>query len=417
LRADRLGVYGHPKPTTPRLDAFARDAVRFSHAYAHSSETRFSLASLLTGFHPHETRVPHGRTLPGEVETLAEILRAHGRATAAVVSNYVLRGDRGWRQGFDVYDDQMPQHEIPRNWPERIATDTTQRAVELLEDLHRSPFFLWVHYQDPHGPYTPPPPYADEFRDRARPPQLLRVNPGLSGLGGIPSYQRLGDERDLNFYVSQYDGEVRYVDEEIGRLLAALRRLGAYDRTLIVFTADHGESLGEHDHYLAHMEYLYSELTRVPLLIRFGDERGGTRDDFVQHVDLLPTILAALELPVPAGLRGSDLRAPRSGDPAIFSEIDLPSEPGGRRTSLVWRGFRLIHSRPGDRFELYDLASDPGELRDLAPDPAQAARLAEMSARLLELEVEDRLGIRSAEPPPPLSEDERRKLEALGYVR
>jgi arylsulfatase A-like enzyme len=112
LRADRLGAYGYAKPTSPRLDAFARDAVRFSQAFAHSSETRFSVASLLSGFHPHETGVTDTAMLPEEVETLAEILRGHGFATAAVVSNYVLRGRRGWRQGFDVRRRDEPAGDV-----------------------------------------------------------------------------------------------------------------------------------------------------------------------------------------------------------------------------------------------------------------------------------------------------------------
>jgi arylsulfatase len=418
LRADHLGVYGYARATSPHVDAFARDAVRFENAYAHSSVTRFSVASLLTGFLPHETGVTEGDHLPDEVQTMAELLRARGFATAAVVSNYVLRAKRGFDQGFDVYDDHTPGSEAGgRAWPERTADATTDRALELLEQLRLSqPFFLWVHYQDPHGPYTPPAPYRERFRDPKLPPRPLPVNEGLSGIGGIPNYQRLGGERDFHFYLSQYDGEIAYMDEQFGRLSSGLRRLGLWDASIVVFTADHGESLGERNHWFAHMEYLYGELTRVPLIVRFGDGRRGVRADRVQHADLLPTVLAAFGLPAPPGLRGHDLRVAGAPEREIFAEIELPFVRGGRRTSLVRDGFRIVHNRPAGSFELYDLTADPAETRDLAGDAAHASRLAALREALLRLEAEDRLRVGAA-PAPALSEEERRNLEALGYVR
>ena len=168
LRADHLGCYGYPLDTSPNIDAFASEGLLFANAMSHAADTRFAMASLLSGYLVHETRVLESQVLSEDLEMLPEILQADGYATAAVISNYVLRMGRRYEQGFDVYDDTMEQRERRRGSPERTAKRTTDRAIELVEELAGHPFFLWVHYQDPHGPYTPPPGLVEQFLDTSR---------------------------------------------------------------------------------------------------------------------------------------------------------------------------------------------------------------------------------------------------------
>jgi len=414
LRADHLGAYGYPRDTSPNIDRLARDGQLFENCVSQAPETRPSLASLLTGFLPHETRVMDTHVLPEGVTTLAEILRARGHRSVAVTSNYVLKSAWGWSQGFEVYDDTMESRERVRGVPERTAKDTTDRAIALLERYHADPLFLWVHYEDPHAPYTPPGDLARLFDDPSQEPRPLRLNPGLSGQGGIPAHQQLDGERDYNFYVARYDAEVRYMDRELGRLLDALELLGLYDRALIVLTADHGEAMGEKDYYFAHIEQLFHGLLHVPLILRYGSELSGRRTDFVQLLDVLPTILAVAGIDSDPALRGRDLRAAPAGGVEIYSE--QPSGPTPRR-SLVVNGLKLVYEPDSDRYQLFDVRVDPGEARDLSAEPPYRQVAADLARRLASIDQQDRLKLAAPGAALPLTDAERERLRALGYAR
>jgi arylsulfatase A-like enzyme len=414
LRPDHLGCYGYPRETSPAIDRFCREALVFEDCLSHAPETRYSVASMLTGFYPHETGVFEAVALSDGVETLAEILGSQGYETAAVISNYVLSRGRGYEQGFDVYDDTMTDVEAVRPWPERIATRTTDAAIEILRQERHRPLFLWIVFQDPHGPYTPPADYLRMPGPWKGPAREVPLNRGLSGRGGIPSYQQLGSS-DFGFYVSRYDGEIRYLDAQFDRLIAELRRQGLYDDTLIVFTSDHGEGMGEHDYYFAHGENLYASQTRVPLILRWGDRLVGRRSETVQHVDLVPTVLGVVGIDPDPRLRGRDLREPGEVGVEVFSEMSSPLVEERFKFSLVQDELKLIYTPALERYELYDLVNDPAETDDRVDDPQQRARLTEMKSALHRLRAEDRL-LLDAGPPPALSDEERRKLEALGYL-
>ena len=272
LRPDHLGCYGYSRDTSPAIDHFAKEAMLFENCLSHAPVTSSSCASLLSGFLPHETKVFENAPLPLEVTTLPEILQQHGYKTAAVVSNYVLRKTRGWEQGFQLFDDTMTNREMVRNYPERIAEHTTQQAIKFLKQFNNVQLFLWIHYQDPHGPYTPPDAFADLFIDSAQTPRTLKLNQNVNGLGGIPAYQKLGTHTDYHYYVSQYDSEIRYLDEHFKQLMDALKTLDRYDNSLIVFTADHGEGMGENNYYFAHGDYLYNSQIHVPLVLSNTDK-------------------------------------------------------------------------------------------------------------------------------------------------
>jgi arylsulfatase A-like enzyme len=365
----------------------------------------------MTGFLPHETKVVKNQPLPKEVETIAEILSERGYRTAAVISNYILRAGQGFEQGFELYDVEMDQSESVRGTPERTASQTTDRAIEVLEMADDRPLFFWVHYQDPHGPYTPPGSYAERYQEPEATARELPFNNSINGFRGIPRYQRLGEQNDYHFYSARYDGEIRYLDFELGRLFAALKRLGHYDHALIVFTADHGESMGEHEFYFMHGQHLYGDAIRVPLILRYGDSLNGRRADFVQHLDLLPTVREVLGLDPDDRLRGGDLRQPQPADREIVSLMSYTA-------SLIRDGFKFINTPKRQRLELFDLVSDPGELKNLATLPEHEPRMREMAIRLGEIFQENRLDLAptAPAPAPAPTADELEKLRALGYV-
>ena len=417
LRADRLGGYGCSRATSPQVDRFAQDALLFERCLSHAPVTSSSFASILSGFLPHETKVLENNPLPPEVETLPEILQREQYKTAAVVSNYVLRRRNGWAKGFMVYDDRMDELELVRRSPERIAQGTTDRAIELLRQFQQERLFMWVHYQDPHGPYTPPARYAKMFLDANQEPRNVEVNRSLSGRGGIPSYQKLGEHRNLHYYVAQYDGEIRYFDEHFGRLMDALKQLGLYEEALIIFSSDHGEGLGEHNYYFAHGENLYAQLMHVPLIIRYGKHLTGRRTDFVQHLDIVPTIFEVLGRKVDSRFRGRDLRRKHPGDKEIFAEMASPMVKDGLKFSLVFGGLKLIYTPRFRQYELFDLNRDPAETSDLAKDASYQDRLADLRTRLERVGREDLLGLNIVNKPQPLTDEEREKLRSLGYVQ
>ena len=393
LRADLLGAYGQTRPTTPGLDAFAREALLFESAYATAPWTQPALSSLHTGQMPEEIGAAPGnlRMMPTEVVTLAEVLRAHGIATAAVVSNNLLArpaerwGDVGLAQGFAHYDDRMLARELNRDMPERGAADTTDAAIAWLRSFQEKgaaqPFFLWVHYQDPHGPYTPPAEVARAFDGEHPPEPRLPLGKTMSGKGQIPRYQVLGDEQRPGVYSDRYAAEVHYFDAHLARLLEWLRQAGWYDEALIVFTSDHGESLGEGDHWFCHGEGLQREVVRVPLLVRFpGGALPGrsptapARDSgLAGHVDVWPTVLASLGVAVPPR-RGHSLWREHPPE-RVLGHAFLPAPGKGTPLWAVTDGrYRVLWTTDATP-QLFDHATDPGETRDLMgvrPDLARA---------------------------------------------
>lgn len=321
LRADALSTYGAPATASPELAAFAAQAVVFDRAIAAASYTGPSHASILTGLGPRQHRMglTNGRRALGDEPRLAEAFRKSGYATAGFVSNQVLRAETGVAAGFDVYDDELPTVELnrPKNF-ERIAEDTVRRALGWLAEPRKQPFFVWVHLQDPHGPYDAPAPYRDLFPARATGEIELPVLDRDRGPGGIPRYQQLAGLRLPGQYRARYAGEVAYADAWVGRLLAAARAQGPL---VVAVTADHGESLGEGDRYFEHGHDVTPELCRVPLLLSAPRLAAGRCSAPVAHVDLMPTLLELAGVPPPAGGAGLAL------GPYLRGEREFPARP------------------------------------------------------------------------------------------
>ncbi|MGH7150835.1 MAG: sulfatase, partial [Planctomycetota bacterium] len=344
LRADRLGFSGHPRARTPVLDDLAGRGVRFETALASAPVTLPSHATILTGLDPphHGVRDNGLFALGGDQVTLAEILAGAGYETAAVVAAFVLDARYGLAQGFATYDDRMvPLEGASAAIAQRPANQVTDAALAWLDRrTDTGPFFLWVHYFDPHMPYEPPPPFG----------------------GATPE--------------DRYDGEIAFVDAELGRLLRGLDGRGLGERTLLVFTSDHGEGLGEHGER-THSLLLYDSTMLVPLLFVPPGERGRGRvfdDRAAGGIDVLPTALDLLGLPVPGGLDGESLaRPPRDPDRPLYLETFAPLHTCG------WSPLHALR-RLRDKFieapvpEYYDLRSDPWESRNLFPQAPPSAR-------------------------------------------
>ncbi len=416
LRADHLGCYNYFRNTSPNIDRFAEDSLLFEKCQSHAPVTSSSFASILSGFLPHETKVFENLPLPEKLPILQESLKQNGYKTIAVVSNYAIRKEKGWARGFTMYDDEMTTIENVRHHPERIAEETTNRAIKLLKQFHKDRIFMWIHYQDPHGPYTPPKRYSNLFPGHRQKPNNLMLNKAPHGYGGIPSYQKLGDHRDYYYYVSQYDLEIRYMDEQFKILIDTLKKYDQYDENLIIFSADHGEGMGEHNYYFAHGDNLYNSQLHVPLIMRYGNTLKGRRSDFVQHLDIVPTIKNIVGIKKDTRLRGTDLFKQGSKKKEIFAEMKLKSAPGRGKFSITIDGLKLIHSlREG--FELFNLEEDPYEKQNLITNPDYMKQKNDLFTRLNHIREENAIGLNIVNKPHLLTEEEKRKMRSLGYVQ
>jgi arylsulfatase len=420
LRADRLGAYGSTRGLTPHLDALAAESLVFERAYATAPFTVPSLVSLHTGRYPAELGLQINLSeLRGDVATLAETLAKHGWRTAAVVSNVVLRQRDDLARGFEIWDDTMDETEAVRLWRERTALPTTDAALRLVDLWRRDPevsgrpLLLWVHYQDPHGPYTPPPGYRERYTEQEqrlggdrRLPEVV----GSFGEGGIPRYQLLDERHDAAFYRAGYAAEIAWMDEQVGRLLDGLRERGLLSE--VVFAADHGEAMGEHDFWFSHGHHLTDEAVQVPLMLRLPDLAPGRRGDVASLVDVFPTLLAAvLGTPPDPALPGRDLLAEDAASRDSVPLLSTLSAYSKRRLGIVADGYKLILTRTNDVWQpqLFRLGHEDVDLA--APAPQVTSRLREQLWSL-----RDRYDAGALAPVRQISERQRQQLEALGYV-
>lgn len=385
-RADHIGCYGYAQAQTPVLDGLASSGVLFENCIAVAPITLPTHASILTGLYPfhHGARNNATHYLPDEVETLAERLAAGGFETGAVVSSVVLDSRYGLDQGFTTYDDDLSHSDVPDGFHlrETLAEDTTRRALRWLDARSGERWFLWVHYFDAHSGYTPPEPFAARFSD------------------------------------SPYDGEIAYADAQLGVLLEELEERGALARTLVVATADHGESLREHGE-ATHGMFIYDATTRVPLIVSHPSLAAGTRvPRVVSQVDLTPTILELVGLPEPEKTDGASLALQLRGQALQLDARPAYSESLTPLFNHGWSDLRAARDQAGryvraPRQEVYDTSRDPGEVDNLFPSsPERAQPYVRWLAELLPEDEADVRAIAGAE----MDEDLRSTMAALGYT-
>jgi arylsulfatase A-like enzyme len=307
LRADRLACYGGPPDVGTALCGVAETGTRFDWAFATAPSTSPSVASLLTSQWVPQHRVSQNlaTVLPDEAVTVAEALRGAGYTTAAFVSNPMLARRRRLDQGFVHYDASMTGRERNRGtYRERDAGSTTDAALAWAREQATPPWFLWVHFQDPHGPYDPPGAARPQDPPGAR---RLPIGTNNAGRGSVPRYQFLPGARAPETYAARYLDEIRFLDAELARLLDGLDALGEPPAVLV--TADHGEAFGEDGYFFAHGHSVGLDQIRVPLLFRPPPGRAGLGvvTAPVSLVDVAPTLLALAGVAPPADFAGRPL--------------------------------------------------------------------------------------------------------------
>lgn len=436
LRADRIAAYGLRPAVSPGADALAARGALFQNAYSPCSWTTPAVVSMLTSRYPSE----HGVTdfearVPRRLPYLPEVLAAGGYETAAVVGNPLLGHSGGFDRGYDIYDTypgsverslllvsagnsllragvKLPLHRrvklYPRLglvFPPRVRVglsdymrgdEVTDLSLSMLDSLRRKPFFLYVHYGDPHTPYLHHP------------------------YGYLPRPAEIAPER-RDEVIETYDEEAEFVDGEIARLVDGLEARGLAESTIVVLVADHGEEFLEHGVW-EHGHNLHEQVLRVPLILAGpGIPRGRRRDEPVDLLDVAPTLVDLAGLPRVKGFRGRALFSPRAPgvgahDRPLLSQVSLATLSKTRQASLLRGGWRYIRYKSrspekGVREELFDRARDPEELNDLAPaEPERLARMREMLRAI-------RKGLSSQDDTEVEPDEEMlERLKSLGYV-
>jgi arylsulfatase A-like enzyme len=356
VRADHLDLYGYDRPTTPNLSRIFADGAIFERAYATTSYTSASTASILTGYLPQRHRVREfDQIFPKETAILSELL-APRYQTVAFISTRILSDDgTGMGDRFDYFDDAMQPEKDP---PERDARATTDAVLSWLRksDSLERPLFLWVHFKDPHAPYRPPAPYLNRFQFKEEDHPELKA-PAASKRSAVTPEQLA--------YADRYDEEIAYVDAEIGRLIDGYAEIKELDHALLIVTADHGECLLERKRRFVHAFHVFEELVRVPLLVRGPGVMPGRRQGLVSGIDIAPTVLAFAGVEVPPSFSGLDLSGREfiPPDRIVFAESIFFFLTGAQwRTAIQGNSKWAVKLHKGEQRELFfDLSQDPLE--------------------------------------------------------
>jgi arylsulfatase A-like enzyme len=413
LRADHVGAYGYYRNTTPSIDALAAEGVVFENAMSTSSWTLPTHMSMLTGLMPSFHGVDRSHKLSTSLPFLPEMLLEEGYETLGVVSGAYLSQAFGFERGFDIY----------RLLNDSRAEQVVDAALDLARQARTRDQFLFLHLFDAHWPYVPPRSFLDRFDER--PTDISNIMPKI-----IYRKPPTGPE-EIQEFVNLYDGEIAYLDRELGRLFEGLKQQGLYDRTLIVLTADHGESFWERELW-QHSESIYQEVLHVPLIVKWpAATRTGRFPGLVNHLSILPTILDQVGLESPHHeYAGLDRYFDGIDQPTrVMSEITWEPKPtagASMKVALMEGDLKYIVTMKGavgdERFvsevvqeELYDLSRDPEERTNLLPDAARdlgnlraEARTFVDQARILRAERRGQEIV--------LDEALEEQLRALGYI-
>ncbi|MFN2426686.1 MAG: sulfatase [Candidatus Binatia bacterium] len=446
LRSDHLGCYGYSRDTSPNIDRLASSGYVFDAAIAQSSWTAPSVASLFTSLYPSVHGVVRwGSTVAPELETLAEVLQKRGLKTAGFSANMAfVNPEKGFDQGFDVFE-VLTRRARADESKEKIfgkvaseASTVTDRAIRHLDEVGGQPFFLYVHYIDPHTPYNAPAPYRERFVTES----VGVVRKSHDDLFAISGTISAGDD-DVPHLIELYDGEIAYTDAQIGRLLGHLEDAGLMERTLVVITSDHGEEFLEHRGWV-HGTTLYREQVQVPLIVRMPDGAGGGRRiaEPIELVDVGPSLLeqhgapdhrrtqghsfASLMLPDGGFARlrrwfrsaWKAVEAPHEDSPSranAFSELVKVTkdarEPRHAKALRSERWSYLLDGSGAD--ELFDNA-DTAQADDLSS--SQPGVATEMNRTLLDVLKRSEAFGELPTQNETLSDEQREKMRALGYV-
>jgi arylsulfatase A-like enzyme len=400
LRADRLGIYGHNRATSPNLDAFAAKAMVYEQAYSQAPWTTPSIGSLLTGRYPSQLGIHKGRSsLSKRERLLSELLGSKGFQTGAAISHSYCGSAWRFNQGFDSFDESnVLGHSAI------TSTGVTDKSIEFIDQTDPAkPYFLFAHYFDPHFAYVEH--ESHSFGQGASYKGPVKSDMRVQALR--KASQRL-NQSDVDELFRLYDSEIAFTDSQIGRLLSHLEQRGDLENTVVVFTADHGEEFLDHGRW-GHTTRLYDEVIRVPLFIRFPDGTMGRESQPVALIDVVPTILGALGIRAPRQLEGIDLAKPLDADRVVFSE----TSKGAELIAAIRGNHKLILPKDPKKAELYNLETDRLETTNIAAH--HPAIVLEFLDAITPWKSGNRAtGELGSEVK--LSEDEVLQLEALGYV-
>lgn len=414
LRADHLGCCGYGRDTTPNIDKLAGEAKLFTNAIAAAPWTLPSVASILTSQYPCALGIRERiAPVPASYPLLCEVLKQHGYATCGIVSHTLLSGRLGFGRGFDSYDESSSFGH------EGISSPAvTRRAVSFLEQDHDRPFFLFLHYFDPHynfvlhSGYDYYPSYRGRLKSNHSILELWRIRKELS-------------DDDTKYLVSLYDSEIAFTDSHIGVLLGALRRRKLYDNSIVILTADHGEEFMERG-WIGHTITLYQELIRVPLIMKFPDVRGSIVEQPVGLIDVAPTVFDYPGLDFAGETEGRALPLEKGESfeqRAIFSATFNPQshrpekvEPMALRSVIVGKD-KLVYDEKKEQNRMCDLSSDPAEIQNkmgLAGEGYKGLRKT-MADWISRMEVK-RKELPSGHGTELLTPEQREQLKSLGYL-
>lgn len=414
LRADHIGGYGYERTTTPNLDDWMSGARRYDRAFATSSWTLPSFASMLTGRLPAEHGTgelvrrdgrPSFTSLDAEIPTLAERFRAHGAATGAIVTNAALSPVFGLDRGFDTYD-YVPATTLQI----RRAGISVQRALAWIDEREGRPFFLLIHLFDPHMNYDPP----TSYRGRFSAGYATDLDYPISDTNAIRAAAGRLSADDRRFIAAAYDEEVAFVDDQLGILRSGLARRGILEHGIVVLTSDHGEEFFEHGGF-EHGHAMWQEVLRVPLLFWGPEVKPGGEVGAVSLVDLPATLAEAAGMSVPESFGGMSLW-PNLTTEALLPERTLIAEGnlyGPQQTAAIRWPLKAVWTSEAADNRFWNLATDPGEQAQAAPsDRDRAARLV-AEVRLLNAAARARRG---QSEPAEMDPTTRESLHSLGYV-
>ncbi len=394
LRPDHLGCYGYSRETSLNIDRIAREGVIFTNAISQASWSWPSIASLFTSLYPSQHQVTDifGYPLKKSLTTLAEILKGEGYITGAISNNAGISKLYQFDQGFDYFNEKCMDACL---W--KSAECMTSQILPWLEKNYHSPFLLYLHYMDPHAPYNPPSPFK-----------------GMLNKSG---------ESDIDRLISYYDGEIRYVDYHLGKLLSKLKELGIDDNTLLIIMADHGEEFLEHGS-LAHGPTLgdptlYEEVIRVPLIFRYPDlfPRGKIVKGVVRSIDIAPIILDVAGIPKFKDMEGVSLLPLLSGrvqDLKLTAFSETGELMGRGKKSLRSSTWKLISDYSSSEIELYDLQNDPDEIHNLAAEEFEL--IGDLLKIMNNIQKSFTVSEYPSEEKVRIDEETREKLRSLGYI-
>jgi arylsulfatase A-like enzyme len=407
LRADHLGVYGYSYPTSLHIDDFAKKSIVFEYAYCPIPKTSASFASLMTGLHPlvHKTK-PNRGELKEKYTTLADALKLKAYFNFAVLDNANLSQGFKFHQGFDRYKGVWNEIDDKKDSTSRI----TETILDFLRNNQEAPFFLWAHYIEPHAPYMPPSQYIEERPNG-------RIINELKKKVVVGNREFLKPDSTEGYFISLYDAAVKYIDDEFGRIINLIFQRGYDKNTIIIFSADHGEELGEYNFFFDHGPLTFNSSIRIPLIVYMPGQKSRRISYPVSLMDIYPTLLSQVGLSIPYEIQGENLFSNNSQRMLFISAVN-------KNWGVIYKNLHLVNINPPlpkklglENRYLFDIYKDPFEKENIVSQYEALQNLMEEEYWKFLAACAKGDGPDTDKRERALTEKERKNLRSLGYIR